>query len=123
MTERGLSEPDDLLDRARTPRSGLDRRIVRHDADRASVDPPHARDDPVGRQRIGERVREEPVLRERAGIEQTIQAVAHEHLVLARELVALLLEVALQRAFDVLVDPVVTHGKRQATDRAAGLGS
>ena len=47
---RRLLDAHDLLDGARAPRPGLDRRVVGHDRDRAPVHAADARDDAVGRQ-------------------------------------------------------------------------
>jgi hypothetical protein len=50
VAQRGLGQTDDLLDGAGAPRPRLDRGIVGHHTDRASVDPGGARHDPVGGQ-------------------------------------------------------------------------
>ena len=82
VPQRVLGEPHDLLDRARAPRAGLHRRVVRHHAHRAAVDAADAGHDAVGRQVAGERVGEQAVLDERAVVEQQREPVAHEQLVL-----------------------------------------
>ena len=89
--ERPLGEADDLLDGARAPRTRLHRRVVGHHAHRPAVDRADAGDDAIGGQVVGrrQRVREQPVLDERALVEQQVEPIAHEELVLGRELVAL----------------------------------
>ncbi len=94
VLQRVLGEPHDLLHRAGTPRARLHRRVVRHHAHRPPVDGADARDHSVGGQVPGERVGEEPVLDEGTLIEEQREAVANEELVLARELVPLLVEIA-----------------------------
>ncbi len=94
MFEGVLGEPDDLLDGSRPPRACFHGRVVRHDADGATVNSAPTGDDAVGGQVAREGVRQQPVLYERAGVEQQSQAVADEELVLRLELRLPSLEVA-----------------------------
>ena len=61
---RRLLDAEDLLDRARAPRAGLDRRVVGHDRDRPAVHAPDAGDHAVGGQIGRGRVGEQAVLDE-----------------------------------------------------------
>ena len=63
---------------------------------------PDAGDDTVGGQIVGDRVGEQRVLDERALVEQQREPVPHEQLVRVRELAAVLLEVARERALGAL---------------------
>ena len=80
---RGLLDADDLLDRARAPRAGLDRRVVGHDRDRPAVHAAdaghHAVGGQVGRGRVGEQAVLDEVLAVRS-IAQQRDALAAEQL-------------------------------------------
>ena len=84
---------------------------------------PDTGDDAVGGQVARDRVREQCVLDEGAVVEQQGQTVAHEQLVRRRELGAVLLEVAGERALGVLVDLVVAAHARRLHRGAAGSGA
>src|SRR2546422_492294 len=86
-----LLDAHDLEHGLLAPRARLDRVVVGHDADGLAADLADAGDHAVGR-RVGLLVaREEPVLLELAArIEQQLQPIAHEHLALGLELVAVL---------------------------------
>jgi hypothetical protein len=85
-----LLNAQNLLDGALPPGTGLDRRIVRHHTDRATVDPARARHDTIGREVARETVRERGVLDERALVQQQGEPLAAEELpVIARLLVIL----------------------------------
>ena len=101
-----LGEAHDLLHRARTPGTRFHGRVVRHHAHRASVDPADAGDDAVGREIAGQRVGEQRVFDERVFVEEKRDAVAHEQLVLARELLPFLGEVSFPRPIGQLADAI-----------------
>ena len=92
--QRLLGQPHDLLDRARSPRAGLHRRIVGHDAHRSAVDRAGAGHHAVGGEVVGGGVRQQAVLDERAGVDQQVDAVADEQLALLGQLGRPLGEVA-----------------------------
>ena len=122
--QRVLGEPHDLLDRARAPRARLHRRVVRHHAHRAAVDAADAGDDTVGREIAGERVGEQRVLDERVVVEEQREPVAHEQLVLPRELLALLGEIALRaRARCARGSRSASVTRRTAASRAPACSS
>src|SRR5439155_876961 len=76
-----LLDADDLEDGLLAPRAGLDRVVVGHDAHGLAADLADARHDAVGGRLRLLVAREEPILLElRAGIEQQLEAIAHEHL-------------------------------------------
>ena len=81
---RRLLDAHDLLDGARAPRAGLDRRVVGHDGDGAAVDLAEAGDDAVGGQVGRAVVGEQAVLDEvaRVVVEEQAQALAREQLAL-----------------------------------------
>src|SRR5207249_6273196 len=81
----------DLLHGLLTPRAGLHRVVVGHDADGAAADSPDPRDDAVGR-RVGLLgAREEPVLLEPgAGVEEERQSVPDDELAFLPQLLAVL---------------------------------
>src|ERR1035437_4302710 len=84
---RGLEDAHDLLDRARPPRSRLDRRVIRHHRAGATVERADAGDDTIRGEVAGEVVGEEPVLDEvRALVEQPGDALAWHELALLVEL-------------------------------------
>ena len=89
--ERGLLDPEDLLDRLRPPRAGLHRGVVGHERDRAAVDRAHPGHDPVGAEPVRLPVGEQRVLAEAAGVEQLRDALADRQLALAGGLVAMAL--------------------------------
>jgi hypothetical protein len=89
--ERRLLDPQDLLDRLRSPRAGLDGRVVRHQRDAAAADRADAGDDAVGAEPLRLPVREQRVLRERAGVEQPRDPLAHGQLALLGRLLAVAL--------------------------------
>ena len=64
--ERPLLDPDDLLDRLRAPRAGLDGRVVGHQGDAAAADRAEAGDDAVGAEPLGVPVGEQRLLGEAA---------------------------------------------------------
>ena len=111
VPQRVLGEAHDLLDRARAPRARLHRRVVGHHAHRAAVDAADAGDDAVGREIAGERVGEQRVLDERALVEEQREAVAHEQLVLPRELLPFLGEVPLPRPVGELADAIARRSR------------
>ena len=86
LGQRPLGDPDDLLDRARAPRAGLDGRVVRDDEGGPAVDQALPGDHAVGGQVRAERVGELAVLDEAAVVEQQRDAVAHVELVLRSQL-------------------------------------
>jgi hypothetical protein len=82
VRERGLLDAEDLLDRLRAPRAGLDGRVVRHQRDGPAADGAHAGDDAVRPQAVGLPVGQQRVLRERPRIEQLRDPLAHRQLAL-----------------------------------------
>ena len=64
------------------PRPGLHGRVVGHQADPSPLEAGQPGDDPIGRQRVGQRVGEHPVLDERAFIDQPGDPLADEQLAL-----------------------------------------
>ena len=75
-----LDDPDDLLDGPGAPRARLDRGVVRHQRDRTATDRGGAGDHTVGREPVGQHVRERAVLGETAVVDQQLDAVPAEHL-------------------------------------------
>ena len=98
MPQGVFSHAHDLLDGPRTPRTGLHRRIVGHDAHRPALDPRNTRDNAVGRQVGCHRVGEQAVLDERARVDEQCNAIADEQLVLTSQFGALLGQVAGERS-------------------------
>ena len=76
-----LDDPDDLLDGARAPGARLDRRVVRHQRDRAVTDGRRAGDHAVRRQPVGLDVGEGAVLGETALVDEPGDPVPGEQLV------------------------------------------
>ena len=66
------------------PRPGLHGRVVGHQADPSPLEAGQPGDDPIGRQRVGQRVGEHPVLDERTVVDQSGDPVAGEELALGR---------------------------------------
>jgi len=64
------------------PRPGLHGRVVGHQADPSPLEAGQPGDEPIGRQRVGQRVGEHPVLDERAFIDQPGDPLADEQLAL-----------------------------------------
>src|ERR1700722_11344005 len=93
-----------IFSTARAPRPGLHCRVVGHHAHRTTVDAADAGHHTVGRKISCERVREPRVFDERTVVEQPRDALAHEQLVLLRELVGALRQIALPGALGVLLD-------------------
>jgi hypothetical protein len=77
-----LDDADDLFDRAGAPGARLDRRVVRHQADLAAVDPGDPGDHTIGGQSVGQAVGIEPVLDEGALVDQQRDPFAGEELAL-----------------------------------------
>ena len=77
-----LLDADDLLDRLRAPRPGLDGRIVRHQGDPAAADRAEAGDDPVGSEALDLPVGEHRLLGEAARVEQQVDPLADRQLAL-----------------------------------------
>ena len=99
VAQRVLGQAHDLLDGARPPRAGLDGGVVGHDAHGTAVHQPPPGDHAVRGQVVGgrQRVGQQPVLHEGPRVQQQRQAVAHEQLALAGQLVRLLVQVAPER--------------------------
>ncbi len=79
-----LDDPDDLLDGPGSPRAGLDRRVVGHQADPPSVDGRGPGDDAVRGQTHGERIGELAVLDERSVVDESAHPLPGEQLALRR---------------------------------------
>src|ERR1017187_321524 len=79
-----LNNPDDLLDGARAPGSGLDRGSVRHEPHRPSADRGRTGDHAVSGQAVGEHVGESAVLAEAARIGEQRDPVSREQLAVGR---------------------------------------
>ena len=93
VTERQLEmlgpllDAQDLLHRARTPGTSLDRRVIGHHADAAAVDHADAGDDPVSAHLLWTvAVGQQPVLDEwRLGVEEKPQPLPHWQFALGRQ--------------------------------------
>src|SRR5439155_11532842 len=91
---------------------------------RAPVDPPDAGHDAVSRQVADNRVGKQRVLDERALVEQQRQPVAHEKLVLGRQLLGAAFEVAPPRPLADGLDVVLLHAQiRRMARMATSSGS
>ena len=89
--QRALLDPQDLLDRLRPPRPGLDGRVVGHHRDRAPADRPDPGDDALGAEAVLLPAGEQPLLGERARVEQPLDPLAHRELALLGGLLAVAL--------------------------------
>ena len=89
--QRAFLDAQDLLDRLRPPRAGLDRGVVRHQRHRPPVDRPHAGHDAVRAETVLVPVREQRLLGERALVQQQRHALAHRELALLERLLAVAL--------------------------------
>jgi len=122
-----LDDADDLLDRSSAPRTCLDRRVVGHDRDRATVDAAHPGDDSVGREITAQGIDQEPVLGEAVHrVEQQREPLAHEQLVLLRQPRMVLLGPPLLGARGELGEvrePGAGIGHRGGDPKGAGPGS
>ena len=86
VSQRVLGQSHDLLDRPRTPRAGLDRRIVGHHAHRSAVDATRRRSPPrrrAGRRRTPIAFASSASSTNESGSSSSAEPVAHEQLVLA----------------------------------------
>ena len=107
--ERALLDAQDLLDRLRPPRAGLDRRVVGHQRHRPAVDRPHAGHHPVCAEPVLLPVRQQRLLGEAAVVEQQGEALPHRQLAL------------LERLLTVALGPT-RHGSLDRPLQRAGSG-
>src|SRR4029077_4673397 len=82
----GFLDADDLLDRPRSPRARLDRRVVGHHAHGAALDAPDHCHDAVGAVARLLAVGQQPILDQEIGVEQQLEAAPHGQLVLLAKL-------------------------------------
>src|SRR5690606_20243869 len=119
-----LDDPDDLLNRARTPGARLDGRVVGHQADRPAVDRRRSGDHSVSRQPVGEGVGVQAILHKGSFIDEPGDALAGEELPLGCVRLVVALSAARHDAFAHLRQ-VVVHSALLATpqrgSRAASL--
>jgi hypothetical protein len=130
VAQRLLLDAQDLLDRLRAPRAGLDGGIVRHQRDAAPGHERHAGDDPVGPEAFLVPVREQRLLGEGLRVHEPRDAVAHGRLALVGQALPVLLGPARERALERLVEAPgglrcvgAVGGQSPSCSRSIGTGS
>ena len=103
---RALLHAEDLLDRARRPRAGLDGRVVGHHRHRAAADRAGPGHDPLGAEPVLVPAGEQALLGERARVQQPRDALAHRQFALLGRLYTVALGAAGNRAAGGLVQGV-----------------